>query len=153
MKSNRGLTLIELITVLAVVSIIMAVTAVSALSADRRVLNNASLQLQADLRHAQRMAMIEGREWALVISSDSYRIARQEPPSGIMQSEKTVNLEDGVRFSDAKFSGDNLLNVVYFPRGTISEGFTATLQKGRYYQQLTATVSGGRIKIGEIKYN
>ncbi len=144
MKTRRGLTLIELTVALAIVSIVSAVAALSVANADRRVLQNASLKLQSDLRYIQRMAMIDGRRWSVMFSDDFYEVLKSEP-SGPMTSVRRVNLTDGV-----VFVGINTPDVVYLPRGTVSSGFSVYLGKGRNYQQLTATVSGGRIEVKDI---
>ena len=142
-KSTSGISLLELLIVLAIFAIIGSGLVISLRQADRRALNNASLQLQADLRYAQRLAIIEGRRHGIVfeVENNRYRIIATAPERTI----RTVYLQNGVRLVET--SGDRL---VFLPRGTVSGGFRINLGIGPYYQRLTATVSGGRIRIFDI---
>ncbi len=146
MNGKNGLTLIELVIALAVVSIITAGAALSFRLADRRVLYNTSLVLQADLRYAQRMSMIEGQRYGIEFDQRSYaifKLAKNMPRTII----RTVELPDGVEYRI-----HNQPQVHYLPRGTITDGFTVVLEKGRYSQEITATVSGGRIEIKDMVF-
>ena len=143
MKAHRGLTLIELAVVLAVISLITAGAVLSFRLVDRRVLENASLTLQADLRYAQRMAIIEGRNFGLFFHQDSYTISELEPNKIDI---KTVMLPDGVLFQVLMIP-----RVYFLPRGTISTGFSVTLEKGRFFQEITGLPSSGRIDIKNIR--
>jgi hypothetical protein len=88
------------------------------------------------------MAMIEGRRWGILFDSNGnqYHVISTGPT----QIEKTVPLQ-GVSLVETSAP-----IMLYLPRGTASQGFRVTLAKGRYWQRLTATVSGGRIEIKEM---
>jgi hypothetical protein len=58
---------------------------------------------------------------------------------------RTVYLPDGISLRETSAS-----RLMFLPRGTSSAGFRITLSNGHYLQQLTATVSGGRIAIQEV---
>jgi Tfp pilus assembly protein FimT len=142
MKKTSGLTLLELTVVLAVVMILSGGVVLGLRQADRRALNNASLQLQADLRYAQRRAVIEGRQFGVVFEiPNRYRVVSTQPTRTI----RTVYLRGGTRLLET--SEERLM---FLPRGTPSAGFRVTLAKGSHTQRLTATVSGGRIRIFDI---
>ena len=142
-RKTGGLSLLELLIALAILVIAATGIFFAFRQTDRRVLQNASLMLQADLRYAQRRAMAEGRRVGIsfeparnryrIMAFDSYEVIR------------TVYFQDGVRLRHN--SGPHLY---FLPRGTASSGFRIRLSNGRYWQELTATVSGGRIKIFEI---
>ena len=144
MKRNRGFTLFELTIVLGLLTILATGLFLSTRSNYQRDLHNASLLLQADFRYAQRRAMIEGRRYGVFfnITQNRYYIALDTPREVI----RTVYLQNGVHLRET--SGPRLL---FLPRGTASSGFRVTLNNGPYSQQLTATVSGGRIRIFDIE--
>ena len=143
---NKGLTLIELVIALAMLVILTGSVAGSFRLLDRRALNDASLTLQADMRFAQRMAMIEGRRWGILFNRrDSEYIIYHLDPRTVY---KTVKLSNGVEIRE--FSAPDM---VYLPRGTGSHGFRIWLAKGNYWQRLTATVSGGRVAVKEMQWS
>jgi prepilin-type N-terminal cleavage/methylation domain-containing protein len=144
MSVKSGLTLIELTVVLAVVSVVTIGAVMSSGAAERRLLYNTSLKLQADLRYAQRMAIIEGHDYGVIFTAGSYMVFTvDEINSDLIKSD--VGLPDGVSFMHAPPA-----RVHYLPRGTISDGFTVTLRTKRYKQELTGVPSGGRIKITDV---
>jgi hypothetical protein len=110
---------------------------------ERKALGDASLALQADLRYAQRMAMIEGRTWGVAFDAgkNQYKVYC----AGVLAPEKTVGFTGGVRLEYVSFP-----DMVYLPRGTGTHGMTIKLSNGKYRQDITATVSGGRIEIKDI---
>jgi len=144
MKQYRGVTLIELAIVLGILTILAAGIFVSTRSSYYRDLQNASLMLQSDLRYAQRRAIIEGRRYGVFfeVTQNRYFVALDAPREVI----RMVYLPNGVRLHET--SGPRIL---FLPRGTASVGFRITLHNGPYSQQLTATVSGGRIRIFDIE--
>jgi prepilin-type N-terminal cleavage/methylation domain-containing protein len=144
MNKQNGLTLIELAIVLAVISIVSAGVVMSFRQVDRRLLNDTSIKLQADFRYAQRRAIMEGHKFGIEFASNSYKVVTL----GVRMEHvelKTVELPDGVRF--IRYTEPFLY---YLPRGTISEGSRILLNKGRYNQELTTTLSGGRVRIWDI---
>jgi prepilin-type N-terminal cleavage/methylation domain-containing protein len=142
-KGTKGVTLLELTVVLAILLIASGGIAMGLRQADARALRNASLRLQADLRYAQRRAIVEGRPFGVAFdrANNSYRIVSARPDRTI----RTVALHGGVYIEDT--SEDRL---VFLPRGTPSVGFRVILAKGTYTQRITATVSGGRIRVFDI---
>ncbi|MCL2398938.1 MAG: type II secretion system GspH family protein [Defluviitaleaceae bacterium] len=147
---SAGFTLIELVIVLGIVAILGSATLITSRSIERRTLTNAALALQADFRHAQRMALIESRRWQVVFSLDYNRYVVR--PSPTLQNRAslsyTVYLPHGVRIN---YINANANTVVYLPRGTINSGFTISLRSNNYQIEMTGTVSGGRIAIREIQ--
>jgi len=143
MRRARGFTLIELAVALAVMAAAVSVAALSLRQSDRRALNDASRTIQADLRLAQRMAMIEGRRWGVMFDrlENRYYVYHHLPRTTV----KTVDVPNGALIREISHT-----ELVYTPRGTASTGFRIWLSKGRYWQRTTATVSGGRIEIKEI---
>ena len=63
---SGGFTLLELIIALAIIMIAGSGIFLAFRQSNRRALQNASLQLQADLRYIQRRARIEGRNFTIV---------------------------------------------------------------------------------------
>jgi Tfp pilus assembly protein FimT len=140
---TRGITLLELAVVFAVIMILSGGVMLGFRQAEHRALNNASLQLQADLRYVQRRAIMEGRQFGIVfeLANQRYRIISTQPTRTV----RTVYLHGGVRLDDV--SAQQLL---FHPRGTPSVGFRAILRHGSNTQRITATVSGGRIRVFDI---
>jgi Tfp pilus assembly protein FimT len=135
---------------LAIVSIVTAgVVSMSFDVAERRLLYNTSLKLQADLRYAQRRAIIEGHDFGITfIPSGNYYIIYSSSSGSAQRTIKTVELP-----GEVKFEGQTLMGVNFLPRGTISEGFTIVLCTKNYTQEITATVGGGRIRIYDMSEN
>jgi prepilin-type N-terminal cleavage/methylation domain-containing protein len=141
-----GLTLVELVIALALMAVASAGVLLSVRAYERSALRSASLMLQADLRYAQRMAVIEGRRFGILfdIAENRYFIQSSQPREDI----KTVPLPDGVILASTNAPASY---VGYLPRGTGTHGCTVQLRKGRYWQNLTINVSGGRVEIKEIQ--
>jgi prepilin-type N-terminal cleavage/methylation domain-containing protein len=149
MRGKNGLTLIELTIVLAVISVITAGAMMSFDVAERRLLYNTSLALQADLRYAQRRAMIEGHTFGIKFYYTEgyysiYHLGARMP----LKEVKLVKLPKGV-----SFQRQPPIDLHYLPRGTLSAGFTIALRTENYIQELTGTVSGGRIKIQDMIFD
>lgn len=144
--ANKGLTLLELVIALGLITIVSGGVLMASRGTDRRHLENASLQLQADLRYAQRRAITEGRRYGVVFepAQNRYHVILDRP----VQTIRTVNLPGGVSILETTAP-----RIVFLPRGTVTEGFTIILQNGRYTQRLTGTVSGGRVRIFDITYH
>jgi len=142
-KAEKGFTLLEVVIALAIITIISGGIFLVVRQSPRRALHNASLQLQADMRYAQRRAIMEGRRFGIEFNTarNRYRIMATNPTEEIrvVYFEGRINLWYTTR-----------TRLDFLPRGTASSGFRIRISNGRYEQQLTATVSGGRIEIFEI---
>ena len=142
-KRRSGFTLLELIIALALIVIVSSGVFLAFRQSDRRALHNASLMLQADLRYAQRRAMIEGRRVGVIFEPglNRYRVVSTNPTTTL----RTVYFHSGVRLRYNSFP-----QLHFTTRGTSSSGFTIWLYNGGYWQRLTATVAGGRIRVFDI---
>jgi len=140
--------------VLALMSVLGSAVMLSTRAIDRRKLYNASLNLQADLKLAQRMAIMDGKRYIVRIStSQNLYYISETFPDGPPEVIKTVRMADGVLLFDITSpnpDGPNPGEIIYHPRGTASHGFTVFLRCGRYSQRLTGAVSGGRINIEDM---
>lgn len=143
-RFTDGFTLLELTVALSVTAVCAAGLTLSHHSAERRALHDASRMIQADLRLAQRMSIIEGRHWGVQfdVVGNQYHVYSTKP----LKTVKTVAIPGGVSLVQTTAS-----RLEYLPRGTVTAGFRITLKNGRYGQQLTATLSGGRIEIKDIQ--
>jgi len=143
MSLKQGFTLLELVIALAVIAIVGATATLAFRPTPRRHLQNASLQLQADLRYTQRRAIMEGRRHGIIFDpwQSRYRIMAFNP----MEELRVVYLQNGVTLGSSTHN-----RLTFTPRGTASSGFSILLSSERYSQRLTATVSGGRIEIFPI---
>jgi prepilin-type N-terminal cleavage/methylation domain-containing protein len=143
MKPNSGVTLLELAIAMAIVVVFSGGLFLALRRTDNRALNNASLQLQADMRYAQRRAVIEGRRYDMVFDriNHGYRIRTAGQPAV-----RNVRLANNIRIEHT--SADQL---TFTPRGTPTAGFSVTLLHGNQRKLITATVSGGRIHIFDIE--
>ncbi|MCL1884318.1 MAG: GspH/FimT family protein [Defluviitaleaceae bacterium] len=143
---NKGVTLIELTIALAVLTIIAGavVLGVSAEHRDSQMLYNAAVELQADMRYAQRRSIQEGRRVYILFepSLNRYRMFNRNPYNAI----RTVYF-DTVNLVGTSFNPHNsAINRINFtPQGTASASGTVTLSNGRDLLNLTTTVSGGRV--------
>jgi Tfp pilus assembly protein FimT len=150
MKKTNGLTLIELTIAMAVLMVVVGTVLIGTRgnNNDYRALHNAALVIQADMRYAQRRAVMEGRRVHVIFrpSSNSYQIYKRRPYIYII---RTVYLENGVNLVGTSFPGTPH-RINYLPRGTASAAGTITLSRGRYLQDITTTVSGGRVEIKPI---
>ena len=143
LHDKSGLTLLEMIIALAIVTILAVGIFVGTSGNSYRALHNASLALQADLRYTQRRAIMEGARHGIIFDmhNNRYNIVVDQPRQII----RTVYMPSGVRLFDATHN-----QLMFLPRGTSSSGFRVTLVSGAYSQDLTATVSGGRVRIWDI---
>ena len=150
-KRSGGYTLLELTITLAVIVVISSGIFLALRQPRRSALDNAIYQLQADIRYAQRRALIGGQEYRVEIFrlDNMYRILY---PSGEVL--RRVDFQDGVNinFLDSSTRSINHVNLIFYPRGTSSTGVTVQLRYRRqYYRYLTVTVSGGRVTIRDTR--
>ena len=146
---QRGFTLVELVIVLGIMAVLGGTTLITARGIQRRTLNNTSLAIQADLRRAQRMALIEGRRWRVNFDIENNRYFIHPMPRSFGDHAYVVYLPRGVEITYIAPQSRTFLE--YLPRGTASSGFSLHLRSGPYQQRLTATVSAGRIAIFDIE--
>jgi type II secretory pathway pseudopilin PulG len=145
---KRGATLLELTAVIAVLMVVFGAVFIGTLghSNDYRALRNAARVLQADMRYAQRRAVMEGRRIGVQfeVRYNRYQIVTFAPY--IYPLSPPIYLPNGVNLQSVNFPQNQ---IIYLPRGTGQAG-TILLEKGRYSQQLTTTVGGGRVEIMSI---
>ena len=144
-NKKGGFTLLELIITLAIIMIVSSGVFVAHRQSERRALENASLQLQADIRYAQRRAVIDGQQVNLLFDfrANMYRILLVSCGTEV----RRVYFQNGVRI---RFTTDMTTTKTFHPRGTIGNPLTMRLVTSRYYQELTTTISGGRVAIRDI---
>jgi len=143
---QSGFTLIELVVVLAVMAILAGAGVAASHSHDRRTLRNAGLMVQANVREAQRLALIEGRRYRVHFDIENHKFSihpRYDEPDW-------QYLPHGVEIY--------FLNLPrgwmeYLPRGTPggTHTYTIRLRKGRYEQRMTVVPSGGRAELFNIE--
>ena len=113
-KEKAGFTLIELVVTLAVMAVVLSF-AIS-MPAERRQVRAAALQLQSDLRYAQRIALTEGRRVVIILdqSRNIYHIEKFTE-SKRYERIKTETLNPYINMLDTNASGSR---IEYTPRGT-----------------------------------
>jgi len=143
---KRGFTLIELVLVLGVMTIVTAGIFIATRENNNRVLYDALVVLQADLRYIQRRSMMEGHPHDIMFDRqyNRYNVRRAGSGIGDVRLIRTVYLPNGITFHHVSAQGSR---VSFTARGTISGSFTVTLTNGRYRQELTGTLGAGSINI------
>jgi len=136
---------------MALISIVGGIALVTtSRSIHRYNLQNASLTLQADLRQMQRLALVEGRAYHITFDAVGNFYVINLMDSEVAGMGTTVFLPNGVTIHTPPTTSDGT-TIHYTERGTPGRGFTIVLRSGRYQQQLTRTVSGGRIEVGPME--
>lgn len=139
--NNNGVSLLELTVVMAVMMLVLGIALFGARAGDRahQNLNEASRVLQADIRYAQRLAIIEGERIRLIFAERERRYTLVRPST--QEVIRSVDLPQGV-------SVVGFVNVLeYLPRGTVNVGMTITLRNERFSQSITITPVTGRAHI------
>lgn len=154
-SSQAGFTLIELAIVLGIIAILGGTTMATARSLQRRNLNNATLALQADIRLAKQMALIEGRRWRVQFEPGQRRYHIHPDRPSITEAPDviyTTYLPNGVVFGHLPRA-----SMEFLPRGTIGggghgagQGFTMRLESGPYMQELRILPVTGRVRFCDI---
>ena len=149
---KKGFTLIELVVVLSILVIISIVSVVTVRVIERRTLDNASRTLQAEMRRAQRMALIEGTRWRVTFYKQHRRYSIR-PLQCDLGRIYIVYLPSGVEFD---YLPRHIVD--YLPRGTLASpgwgtgtGFTMFLRKNQYVQRLTILPVTGRVRVFGIQ--
>jgi type II secretory pathway pseudopilin PulG len=151
-SDESGITLLELIIALAVILIVSVGLTAPMSRSDRRTLNQASLQMQADIRLAQQMAIIEGQRYYIVLNPQrgSYSIGTSR-----IRANETIFLENGVSFDQSRGIGGNNFTDSWFgftPQGTLTNmAGRIFLRAGNYRQELTVLVGTGRTAVFTIR--
>ena len=146
---QKGLTLIELVIALSIIAILSGAAIGTVRGLQRRSLQNASMAFQADMRHAQRMALTEGRRWRITFDDvyNRYSVGHVRSVLDTADRPPWIYLPAGVRFSHLP-----QLTSEFLPRGTLSGGgFTMYLRSGQYEQRLTVLPVTGRVRIWDIE--
>jgi prepilin-type N-terminal cleavage/methylation domain-containing protein len=149
-KATQGFTLMELVIALAIVAILSGgvLVAVGGRSGERRNLHNASVQLQADIRYAQRRAIVEGQRYGIEFNFEQnyYRVVRNNPREVL----RTVELPNGITFRLAANHNAATHQLSYLPRGTVSGHRNIEIESESYSQVLRMSMGGGRASLDEI---
>jgi len=149
---ESGVTLLELTIALALILIVSLGLSAPMPRSEQRALNKSSLQLQADIRYAQHMAVVEGRRYYIVFNPErgSYSMGTSR-----MRPDETKFLENGVSFDDGRGIGGNNFPenwLAFTPQGTLSpQAGTIFLRAGRFRQDITVLVGTGRTAVFTIR--
>ena len=151
--SRSGFTLIELVIVLGIVAALGITTVTIARGLERRTLNYVTQTLQADIRHAQRMALIEGRRWQVVFNVDGNRYYIRSFPWRDPGNSRSVYLPQGVEFA---YLGRH--NAEFLPRGTLAgtqfaagAGFSMEMRTRSFRRRITVLPVTGRVELYPIE--
>ena len=147
-SSESGVTLLELIIALSLILIISVGLAPGARS-EQRALYKASLRLQADLREAQQMAVLEGIDYLVVFSpgNGSYSLRR----GALIPPDRTVKLDNGVIYDDKRVSVTFEEDRMRINRRGVCNGGTIRLRAGKYTQEVTVVPVSGRVTVKQME--
>lgn len=148
MKDESGVTLVELAIVLMLLVIMGNMVGVSFSSVGKSELNQSCIQLQSDLRYAQRLAVIKGikHEVLFDVVGNCYKVRYKKKGSYLTYTNvKTVNFDGKVSLDRINVNAEN--TIAYTPTGTTNDACTIVLYNDSYTADLTVNVGSGRIKI------
>ena len=145
----------ELVVVIGIIAVLSGTAVFVSRGIQQRSLNNSSLLLQADMRRAQRMALIEGRRWRILFdtANNRYSVHYVQPVLSPQSERVWIHLPQNVEFRYVPRA-----SVEFLPRGTlggtafgVGTGFSMSLRNRQYVQQLTVLPVTGRVEIFEIQ--
>ena len=146
---RAGFTLLELIIALGIVTIIsIGLFTAFRQPTERNALNSASLTLRADLRYAQRRAIIEGRNIYVLLEPGSNRYT-------IGYSQQNRRYRRTVYFENGVWLRGNSREFHFLPRGTPGGNIEAIwlrveCSRYRYDQDVVVQAISGRVRLGDI---
>ena len=142
-QHESGITLMETIIALAISMILAASLIRPGINKNKRELYNACLQLQSEIRFAQKAALLGATVCRIHILEDYCQVVLSG--SSYMEVEKK-NFPDGI-------TAQHDLSRTYIeftPRGTVSGAITVTMKSPSGYQQkVTVLPVTGRVSIAE----
>lgn len=149
MNCQKGATLIELIIMLSLAAVIAGVASLSLMSVEKRKLQNAALELQSALRHAQRLSMAENVSYQV-----SFNLANRSCKiiNVSVRPEKTIHtvtLDPSVTIYSADMSGGRY--VTFTPKGTTSSAGTIKLRTTNYSLNMTVNIGAGKVTVKDIE--
>jgi len=143
--NRRGVTLAEVVIVLAVLAVIAANA--TFVPVERRQTVSAAVELQADIRYVQRVALIEGRRTRIMFNIEENYYILQKWEDGAYNTIRKVALGPSVKKLYTNASG---ASVGFTARGTTGDACTINISSDKYTAVLTVNVGAGRVKITEI---
>lgn len=146
--NNKGFTLSEVVVVLAVMAFTAGIVPMSFPSEGTRVLDEVCRTLQADMRLAQRLSVIEGRRYRVEFDSVNNSYAVLRPVTG--SASKLVKRRQFDGKTELLNITGNTDEVEYTPTGTTGDACTVTLRDNNYLVNLTINVGSGRIEKKEF---
>ena len=151
-SKTKGFTLVEVVIVLAITVIVSGVAAVSLGSLEKKRISAACDELVGDLRYAQRMAVLQGREYSVQFDTlnNGYELYyTKNSGTNVLEKvlDKQVSFDNGVTLLSVNASGRL---VSYTPMGTTGDACTIVLQTDGYSASITVNVGSGRVLIKEI---
>ena len=149
-KSQKGISLIEVMIVMAVTVILSGLASVSFVSQLPHLrLNNAARDLVSDLRWARQLALAERQTVSVVLDpeTDRYRIERQSRPGiPIGWVRDLQDRHQGFGEIDLVSSSGGT-GISFQPNGITTNFTTITLRNSRNEQRQMTVAITGRVKI------
>lgn len=152
-RDDAGFTLVETAVTVVLLGVLMAFAVAGYREyAQARAQDGAATSMREVLRQAQQRAVTEGSSMCVDFTGTSYRLYRGacDAPTRTALG-PAEQLEDGVRFTEAKFAvgdGTTVTGVTFRSRGTASPG-TVTIRRDGSDTQRTLSVEGltGRVVV------
>jgi type II secretion system protein H len=150
LNNNRGFTLIELVLVFAISIIMLNAISLTLNNNDKRILNKVALEIQMELRQAQRLAIANGTKYEVEfdISKNKYNLKKQDNEVIGYKIIKTLEMPKEVELISVNANGNRTIQ--YTPLGTTGNACTISLRTEKYALKMTVNVGSGRIEIKEF---